>query len=360
MLKKRISPTLSNELLQSMRCHADPVADEVVDRIFSSENPSYLLKEISSVQFNDEVLSDRLPEFIKTYFFKTSVLPEWASNRNIQLSAAFFEHNGQQIMLSLMLLALPYCYAAGEDTEILLRSQRIQKDTRKRLAETGQFVYDVMHKNAFKPSGRGIRSIQKVRLMHAVIRYHIQKHNQWSGTGLPINQESMAGTNLSFSLIILRGLRKLHVSVSNEDQKAYLHTWNVIGYLLGIDNALLPESIHDVVLLEQLIRQRHFKKTASGQILTKALIDVAVDFFPKQKPEEFLYPMMNYLLGDEVANYISIPEGKSSTSIIELLKLKNTVEGIFHIQSGKVIIKMQYELMKETANKKTDFHSPLL
>ena len=113
------------------------------------------------------------------------------------------------------LLSLPYCYAAADGARVLDLSERIKNKPEHRLNETADFVWDVMAPNAFKPDGKGFTSILKVRLLHAAIRFYTGKSSKWNAAdwGLPVNQEDMAGTNLSFSLLVVRGLRKFGLAV---------------------------------------------------------------------------------------------------------------------------------------------------
>ena len=62
---------------------------------------------------------------------------------------------------------------------------------------------------ALDAGGAGIRSAQKVRLMHDAVRHLILEHGWDPALGLPINQEDQLGTLLTFSAVILDGLRKL-------------------------------------------------------------------------------------------------------------------------------------------------------
>ena len=103
-------------------------------------------------------------------------------------------------MLLLGFLSLPYCYAAANGAEVLVRSERIVNEPEKRLSETAQFVFDVMAKDAFEPHGQGLSTILKIRLMHAAVRWYIEQSDNWNKKllGVPVNQEDMAGTNLSF------------------------------------------------------------------------------------------------------------------------------------------------------------------
>jgi len=360
MIAKRNQGIVPNDIfLNQKRKVADAVADQVANRIFGEANAREILATIATISKNGNSLPETLPEYLKEYFTCTSILPDWASNRHLKMSANFFSSHTQPIMMCLMMLSLPYCYAAGADAEVLLLSQRIGNDTRKRLTETGQFVFDVMDNDAFEPAGCGIRSIQKVRLMHAVVRFHLQKNGLWNNeNGFAINQEAMAGTNLAFSLMILRGLQRQNISNSADQEDAYIHRWNVIGYLLGVNEDLLYDSIKETALLEELIRKRHFKKSKAGLELTAALVNTAKEFFPDQPVDQFLFPIMSHLLGKQVSDILEIPYSEQKSNIVSLLKLKNTFEQVFNIQSGSVKLAMKRQLQTENEGKKADFLSP--
>ena len=71
--------------------------------------------------------------------------------------------------------------------------------------------------------GYGIRTVQKVRLMHAAVRHglHHVENLKWDELffGVPINQEDLAGTLLTFSFLSIDGLRKLGANISSEAAK---------------------------------------------------------------------------------------------------------------------------------------------
>lgn len=60
--------------------------------------------------------------------------------------------------------------------------------------------------------------------------------------GLPINQEDMVITLLSFSWVVLDTIEKNTVSgsLTRKDEDAYLHLWRYIGYLIGVSEDLNP------------------------------------------------------------------------------------------------------------------------
>lgn len=350
---------LNDAFLFDKRFASDTKANELVIKIFNSDDPSKILSLIASIQRNSAPLPPDLPDYLMNYFNEKIEIDQWISHRYLKISSDFFEQNGQHVFMCLMLLSLPYCYAAAVDAEVLIMSKRLKNDTEKRLIETAQFVIDVMSADAFEPLGRGIRSIQKVRLMHAVVRYHLKKKDIWDiSKGLPINQEAMAGTNLAFSLIILRGLQKLNISISADQEKAYMLRWNLIGSIMGIDHDLLFEDIKNSIWLEKRIRSRHFRKSIQGLELTHSLVETASKLYPDKPLNEFLYPIMSYLLGEEVAEILEIPFSRSNTELINLLKLKNTFDQAFAIKSGNISLATKNE-MNQKLGGTVDFKSSI-
>jgi hypothetical protein len=315
--------TVLFDRLDAFRKEGDAIADQVVAQIFESGDRETIRNVLTKSFSNSDILPEALPQQVQQYFDEQGKLPEWANIPQLKHAQAFFARHAQPIMGMLGSCSLPYCYAAADGAQVLYFSERIRKDTFQRLLETGQFVFDVMENGAFEPQGKGIRSALKVRLIHATIRYHLIRSGKWNmAWGLPVNQEDMAGTNLAFSLIVLRGLRKSGFQVSAEDFQAYLHYWNVVGHLLGLAHELMPENGKEAFHLAKNIETRHFKPSIAGQELTKALLKSFQAYAPAM-PEGYTASYMRYLMGDEVADILGLPPSNWTLALIQQLKFAN-------------------------------------
>lgn len=298
----------NNTFLDTMRYEADPLADKAVEAVYQSGNPHKLREILAGLEKNGTPVPQGLPEKIRSFFEISGQMPPWAQKSLMKKGVDFFSRYAGDLMMMLGLLSLPYDYAAAHGAQVLYLSERLHHNPGKRLLETGQYILNVTAKNAFSSHGKAIRSAQKVRLMHAAIRYHIKQNGQWDlkKFGSPVNQEDMAGTNLSISLIPVRGLRKLNLKVSHEEMLAYVHLWNVAAYMMGVDERLLPDTAKEAFVLEKMIFGRHHAPSEAGQNLTKSLIK----FFEAQsKPgtSNMAPAYMRYLLGEEIADWLSIP-----------------------------------------------------
>jgi hypothetical protein len=353
----------SDTLLNQKRLLTDPTADMVVKTVFESGNYQFFSRLMAQMQRNDQVIPDDLPEVVKTYFEETQTLPAWANPKLIKQGHDFFARHAQSITSILGYYALPYCYAAANGAEVLWLSQKIRSNTTQRLLETGQFLLEVMAKNAFEPQGLGIRSIQKVRLMHAAVRFHVLKSGSWDMIwGQPVNQEDMAGTNLAFSFISLKGLDKLGISYTREEAEAFLHLWKVIGFMLGIDLDLLPETLKEIYILDKKISSRHFKKSEAGIGLTKALIDSFGDFIPNPALKSLIPGYLRFMLGKEVADLLEVPQVASPLldslwfGAIKAFNVAGNSLGGFS-DTQQVIHALALQLQQQNAQR-TDFQMP--
>jgi hypothetical protein len=251
--------------------------------------------------------------------------------------ADFFSRHSGDILSLLGLYSLPYCYAAANGAEVLVISERVFNDPGKRFLETAEFLLDVMAPNAFEARGKGIRSSQKVRLIHAAIRHHIKKTGKWNQDwGIPINQEDMAGTNQAFSFIILRGLRKIGRIFSSEEASAYMHLWNVIGSILGVEESLLPDTSKEAYIIDKMISQRQFKSSAAGKKLTESLLHYIISASPSEKLEQSISGYMRYLLGKEVSDILDIPTEELPESVLKSIKNWNNFSSTIGLNEGNV------------------------
>lgn len=309
--------------LASMRQLADQPADDLIAEVFADENQKSEYRNLLN-SFSTNTDLQKTDEFytVKEAFQSATKLPNWADQKLMKQGSAFFAAHAASIMNLLGLLSLPYCYAAADGARVLDLSERIKNKPEHRLNETADFVWDVMAPNAFKPEGKGFTSIFKVRLLHAAIRFYTGKSSKWNAPdwGLPVNQEDMAGTNLSFSLLVIRGLRKFGLTIEYKDQQAFMHLWNVIGFLLGVDERLLPETGKEALLLEEAIRLRNFKTSEHGISLTQSLIKYFASVDPNFQPKQTM-ELMRYLMGDEVANLLQLPPQTAPVSTVKFLQL---------------------------------------
>ena len=298
----------TDKFLDEMREVADPLADEVVRLVIESGGLDDFNKMIRHLVNNRDTLPASMPKIVQEYFEKTQILPAWANIEKITRGERVFDLYGPEMIMMLFFVSLPYAYATKKGSHVLSITAELTRHVHRRIFRTAQFIMDVMQSGGLAAGGRGIRSAQKIRLLHASIRYYIAHKEQWRkewnpSWGLPINQEDMAGTLMDFSVGVMRGLRRSKIILSPEDADAYLHCWKVVGHIIGVRDDLMPDSVSDSFALAVTIIDRQRGESNSGRALTKDLIKFIQGFLPRFM-HGFSGTAIRYLSGDRVADII--------------------------------------------------------
>jgi len=341
----------TDALLDRMRELGDPVADAPVAAVLDRGGVDAVHTMMRSLVRADQAVPQELPDEIQAYLIESLPLPEWADMDKIRRGQQLFETWGVEIAICLFCASLPSSYAAANGVKALYLTARLDTDARRRVMETGQFLIDVLTVGGLDEHGKGRRTIQRVRLMHAAVRHLIKARDEltpgmWhSDWGTPINQEDLAGTLLSFSYVVADPLVRLGVRVSAPDVDAYLHLWNVIGHLLGVRDELLVRDVADAAALVDSIGRRQFAASLEGQELTRALLDLLDELTPLHRFDDTIPPLIRHLIGDQTADLLAVP--KSDLADGRLARIANW--SFVHVVGRVERDVPRYQLMSELA-----------
>ncbi|RKH65184.1 oxygenase MpaB family protein [Corallococcus llansteffanensis] len=323
--------------LDSMRTVGDPLADDAVATLFQQGDTAAVNALMQTLVRNDGLPPAQLPPIILDYLQKTSALPllEPAKVRRAQTLFGLF---GPEILLVLGFYSLPAAYAARKGVQVLHRTGVLLRGPLRRVFETTQMVVDVMADGGLGPEGRGVRSAQKVRLMHAAVRHLIthEPRNPWSEElGVPVNQEDLAGTLMTFSFIVLDGLQRLGVILSAEDQDAWLQAWLAIGRIMGVREDLLPATVAEARTLTTLIHQRQIAPSPEGMALADSLLKGYQQLMPPGPLQGMPASLVHFFLdvdpfsGQDVAAMLGIPPADWTQSVIHVVNTVGAALGEF-------------------------------
>jgi ER-bound oxygenase mpaB/B'/Rubber oxygenase, catalytic domain len=215
--------------LDGLRQAGDSSADIVIDKLARAERVRAVSDVLRSLTYNDQAVPAELPSSIGSWLGEHGELPDWVDRERLERGCAVVVEHGPQVCVALATASLVYCYAGYPGVKVLTFSRRLGHDADRRVGETAQFALAVMAPGSLDPCGRGIRKIQKVRLLHAAIRHLVTGSGRWdlAADGIPICHEDLVGTLLSFSWIVVDALRKLSVRIDDQEAEDYHYRWRV-------------------------------------------------------------------------------------------------------------------------------------
>jgi hypothetical protein len=305
----------TDELLDRLAHTGDAEADAVIEK-HASEGTAFAPRDlVRDVARSLELPPEKRSPAIADYLRARPDLPPWADRDLLKQSADFFDLRGLEIGSALFLASLPEAYAGARGARVLRLTSRLVTDTVRRINETAQMVFDAMDQDGLEPAtGRGYHDIRRVRLMHAAIRFLIehdpevvktespQPGKTWCpALGRPLNQEDLLGALMTFTVVPLDCLDKLGIGYEQDDAEAYLHAWSVVGYLMGVEQSVLPISVADARVLTDRIRQRQHRPSEDAVDLGTALIDAMQNSIRWRLARGLPGALMKFYVGDDVA-----------------------------------------------------------
>lgn len=192
----------------------------------------------------EQGVSPDSPAPLRRFFAEVEARPAWVNPRLLAEGARACGISGLTGMHVLRDFGLMAGYQASAINRTLVLTGSLQKGAQRRVAETSKWWVDATRPGGMERGAPGWRSTLQVRLIHAMVRRHLQRHPEWDAAqlGLPVNQGDMHGTWLAFSVIFLFGQRLLGVPLSAGEGRATMHLWKYIGWLMGLDERWLSDS----------------------------------------------------------------------------------------------------------------------
>lgn len=315
----------------------DPLADEWVS--FAAEQLDRELSERWVHRAIEEGIQNlyRPPAPLIALFEQLEHIPLWLDESLLGVARQTVRRSGPLGNWLLVNVALMGGYRYEGVIQPLLLTGRLADYAPQRLADTTQFVQDVLSEEGLKRGARGYRAIIRVRLLHAHIRYHLRHHPQWSTEqwGAPVNQADMLATQLLFSLSYLITGRALGLRFNERESLSVIHLWRYVGVLLGVTESLLPSDEREARRLFYLIGMTQSVAGPEAAVLGRALHEVPqalaegwVERVQAQAAMKIRAGVSRLFLGDEALCHLGVPLSAVSYAVIGVVPLIYTLEQV--------------------------------
>lgn len=253
-------------------------------------------------------------------FFAPVPAPDWVDEDKLDLASRVWDDNMLFCLLVLFSGSLPYCYLDKKGIPMLFETGKLLEEPyiSQRLYETGLMLDSVMSKGGITVlheqgqkgrrflAGKGVLYARKVRLLHASMRYMATREpedrpdqvdpaadRRWQvkrglagaswdmeKDGMPINQEDLAYTLLTFGWVIPTGLDKWGRAPDREGLAAFLHCWKVTGHLMGVREELMTDDPDEAKELFETLVDRVRGESVASVKMTRALTTFLSKYLP--------------------------------------------------------------------------------
>ena len=292
---------------------SDPLADAVVDWMMSAGPSGQKIIDQALDRGIDSL--DQPPEALRALFAVVDRIPAWVDFQTLSQGGEVLLRAGILGGFVLGARSIIYGYTSPGGNKPLVFSGRLREQAARRLHETSRFVEAVSQRDGMRRFSDGFKITLKVRLMHAMVRKMILRSSRWQSDdwGLPINQHDMVATTLLFSMVLLDGLRQLGCAISPSDSDDYMHLWRYVGWLIGVDEELLPSNEAEGRRYALVVKVTQGPPDEDARNLTQALLDApmteAKSRFEKSRAwiiSQLGRGLCRGMMGDEIADQLGV------------------------------------------------------
>ncbi len=240
--------------LDELRRSGDPLADAAVGALVAQhESGRGVTALFATLKRNDSDLAASAPAPLRDFLAATGGRPR-AELALLERGSRVFRDNALPAVTVLLASSLPRGYGAPCLNEILAISGNLKKHPYERLMGVVQLLCNVTDADAFLPDGRAVITAQKLRLLHAGIRVLTRRYvpDYEARFGVPVNHEDMLATIMAFSWLVVDGLARLGLPLTQPDADAYYALWREFARLMGIhpegrpdDDSCIPATLAD-------------------------------------------------------------------------------------------------------------------
>lgn len=311
-------PDLGNfEKYASLYHEVDDLSDDLVKETYLKlpySEASALIKKYSTSKISEN--ADE-PESLKRFFLQMQEVPNWFDEDLANNGARLCMRSGTNALIILRDFVLMGGYDYAYLNKPLIFTGALKKGAVKRLKDTLEFWVHVTREDALKVNSEAYQLIIRTRLMHSYARLKIkEKGKDWDYEiwGEPINFWDMIATYTGFSLVLMQGLKKLSVKISEKEEAGVFHLWKYIGYLLGIPTEFLPENrqqaVEQLYLWSTLQNHGDEDSVQLAQALLAENLESTIYRYPFQRKLLLnLHQSMNWFLLDrEINERLRIPK----------------------------------------------------
>lgn len=311
------------------------------------------------------------PPALRAFFEQVEYVPLWVDVERMNRGCDVHRRVGAAAELVLRNVSLMGGYVASAATKPLAFTAQLDKATSRRLVETGKYWADVTTRDNLLPFTDGWRTSIHVRLMHAQVRGMLTQSPRWDheAWGLPINQADTVATNLLFSYIYLHALRALGFRFTRDERESVIHLWRYAGYLMGVDDKLLPADEDDAARVAFLNYLTLAEPDEDSRRLAQSLMNASntlaeqapwLPSWAKRMEYGFRGSYSRLMLGKKTADYLGLPDTPMKFAVLGTVPLVFGLETLRRSVPGATwaMTRIGERMIKVGMEQQTMIHHP--
>ena len=313
----RVVRAVNPELVDKYIAHTligDPEADALMEQLASlgqQEAARHIRAAMDNP--NDSALRDAPPLLLE--FFKGIETPaDWVDFNALIAGIRMFHRNSRLVLASFVGGALVEGFTTNIAKSFTLTGRARDRGVR-RLGQNNRHMLEIFMPHGLAREGDGWKLSVRIRLAHAQARRLLDESDEWDAEvwGVPLHSAHMAYALTNFAARVLKHMKKLGASYTDEEAESFMAVWRYSGLLMGIPEALLFKDLADAEAIFDIGQMCEPFGGDESIIMMNALVNSAplvigiTEPYERRKLVSFIYKVSRALVGDNLADQARFP-----------------------------------------------------
>ncbi len=265
-------------------------------------------------------------------FFESMVDPEWLDRSQFMPGRRMFHRNANIVLGSFVGGTLIEGFSTNISKSFFITG-RVRDQGVRRLQQNNRHLVESFLPGGLERHGDGWKLSVRLRLIHCQVRRLLSESDEWDeeAWGIPLSSAHLGFALTAFSARLLKHMKRLGASYTDEERDSFMEVWRFIGYLMGIPETILFEKYEDALKLFEIGGMCEPEPGVESISMANSLINSAPLFAGLTEPKErrkfakYIYGVSRAVIGNKLANQLKYPP-TSTIGVLVFFRIKQRYE----------------------------------
>ena len=307
---------VNRELAERYLAHTligDPEADALVEELATFEPEQAIRFLQAGMDQKEDVLRDA-PPTVREFFEKVDTPPDWVDFDSYGPGVRVFHKNSKLLLAGMLGGVLVEGFSTNISKSFFITG-RLRDQGVRRLQQNNRQMIELFFPGGLTRQGDGWKLSVRVRLVHAQVRRLLARSEDWDheAWGVPLSAAHVGFALTAFSARLLKHMRSLGATYTEEEGKSFMQIWRYSGYLMGIPESILYEAEEDALELFRIGGLCEPTPSIESIVLANSLVNSAplvagiTSSGERRSLSGYVYHVSRALIGKELAQQLNYP-----------------------------------------------------
>ena len=291
----------------------DPSADALMAQLapLGAEESSRLIQ--AGMDHDDDALRDA-PPILGEFFEEVATEPDWLDFDALTPGIRMFHRHSKLVLGGMVAGVLVEGFSTNISKSFFITG-RVRDQGVRRLQQNNRHMVEIFVPGGLTRDGDGWKLSVRLRLVHAQVRRLLAASDDWDheAWGTPLSAAHLGHAISSFSARLLKHMKRLGATYTDEERKSFMDVWRYSGHLMGIPPAMLFKDEADALRIFEVGGACEPPPGIESVVMANSLVNSAplvagiIDPAARRRLARYVFGVSRALIGNTLADQLRYP-----------------------------------------------------